>query len=217
MSSTNGIYLFSTFLAYANNFVRRRPSSFMRNIMMGTKYLEHTGKMIIECTTSKARCVIEFKENGYWNQSNEVVGTVYSSAGKVVSSLEGNWDQSLQRKIDSSHLHVLWRITPFPKHSQEQYGLTSFAMTLNEITPDLDGRLPPTDSRLRPDVRALEEGRIDDAELGKEQLEGAQRHRRQEGKEREPRWFRQQGEEWIYKGGYWEDREKGWKDVAPLW
>ena len=59
----------------------------MRNIMMGTKYLEHTGKMTIECTTTKARCVIEFKENGYWNQSNEVVGTVYSSAGKAVSWL----------------------------------------------------------------------------------------------------------------------------------
>ena len=201
----------------ADNMSRRRPSSFMRNIMMGTKYLEHTGKMTIECTTTKARCVIEFKENGYWNQSNEVVGTVYSSAGKAMSSLEGNWDQSLQRKIDSSHLHVLWRITPFPKHSQEQYGLTTFAMTLNEITPDLEGRLPPTDSRMRPDVRALEEGRIDDAEHGKEVLEGAQRQRRQEGKEREPRWFRQEGEEWIYKGGYWEMREKGWKDLAPLW
>ena len=74
-------------------------------------------------------------------------------------------------------------------------------MTLNEITPDLEGRLPPTDSRMRPDVRALEEGRIDDAEHGKEVLEGAQRQRRQEGKEREPRWFRQEGEEWIYKGG----------------
>ncbi|KAI0036658.1 Oxysterol-binding protein-domain-containing protein [Vararia minispora EC-137] len=195
----------------------KRPSSFMRNLMMGTKYLEHTGKMTIENMITKARCVVEFKENGYWELTNQVVGTVYSPSGKAQCTLEGNWDQSLSRKIDANHLFVLWRIIPFPKLAAAQYGFTQWAMTLNEITPDLVGNLPPTDSRYRPDVRALEEGRLDDSEREKERLEEAQRERRREGREREPRWFRQEGDEWFYKGGYWEQRAKGWKDVEPLW
>ena len=39
------------------------------------------------------------------------------------------------------------------------YNMTSFAMTLNEER--LDGHEPPpTDSKLRPDIRALENGDI---------------------------------------------------------
>ncbi|KAI0321105.1 Oxysterol-binding protein-domain-containing protein [Amylostereum chailletii] len=195
----------------------KRPSSFMRNLMMGTKYLEHSGKMVIENLSTKARCVIEFKENGYWDSSNIVTGTVFSSSGKVDATLEGNWDAALARKLDSSHLHVLWRATPFPKNSLEQYGLTSWAVTLNEITLDTEGKLPPTDSRYRPDVRALEEGELDLAESEKARVEEAQRERRRDDKTRQPRWFKQDGDEWFYVGGYWEQRSKGWKAVEPLW
>ena len=146
--------------------------------MVGTKYLEHTGKMTIENTTTGARCVIEFKENGYWDASNIVTGTVYSPSGSVDAKLEGNWDASISRKLDSSLLQVLWRMAPFPKNSLEQYGMTSWAITLNEITPDLKGKLPPTDSRLRPDVRALDEGQLHLAESEKTRVEEAQRARR---------------------------------------
>ncbi|EEB95519.1 hypothetical protein MPER_05497 [Moniliophthora perniciosa FA553] len=101
----------------------------------------------------------------------------------------------------------------------EYYGFTSFSITLNEITNDITGKLPPTDSRLRPDVRALEEGDLDTAEAEKSRVEEAQRDRRKRGTEPKPRWFKQQGEEWVYAGGYWEARARGWKgvDVKPLW
>ena len=39
--------------------------------------------------------------------------------------------------------------------------MTKFAICLNELTPGLKDRLPPTDSRLRPDQHALEEGVFD--------------------------------------------------------
>ncbi|TBU64886.1 Oxysterol-binding protein-domain-containing protein [Dichomitus squalens] len=194
-----------------------RPSSFIRNLMMGTKYLEHCGKMTVKNTTSGAACALDFKEGGYWGPANVVVGTVTSSSGSVVAGLEGKWDEQMARKIDSSHLHVLWRINPFPKNVAECYGFTYFGITLNEITPDLKGYLPPTDSRYRPDVRALEEGDLDTAEQEKQRIEDLQRQRRQEGRERSPRWFKQVGEEWIYAGGYWEHRQKGWADIEPLW
>ncbi|KAG6842480.1 hypothetical protein C0991_000006 [Blastosporella zonata] len=196
-----------------------KPSSFMRNLMVGTKYLEHTGKMTIENTHDQTRCVLEFKQNGYWGASNVVSGTVYESSGEVAMHLEGKWDDQMTQTLDSSNFRILWRSTPFPKETHEFYGFTSFGITLNELTSDLVDNLPPTDSRYRPDVRALEEGHVDIAEEQKVRVEELQRERRREGKDRRPRWFHQEGNEWTYSGGYWEARERGWKgeNIQPLW
>lgn len=196
-----------------------KPSSFIRNLMMGTKYFEHCGKMTIKNLTSGLSCAIDFKPAGYWGVSNEVAGAVMSPSGGVCARIEGKWDEQLALALDPSHLRVLWRISPFPKQALDYYGFTAYAITLNEITSDLEGKLPPTDSRLRPDVRALEEGNVELAEERKTWLEELQRERRRRGADREPRWFKPVGEDWLYVGGYWETRAKGWKDslVEPLW
>jgi len=191
----------------------------MRNLIVGTKYFEHCGEMVVENHTNNYRCVVEFKQNGYWGPSNLVTGDIYSPAGDVVSRLEGKWDDQISQTFDSSHFRVLWRINPFPKETQDFYGFTAFGITLNEITPDMVGRLPPTDSRYRPDVQALERGDVDAAERGKNRIEEMQRERRKQGQDRRPRWFKQVGNEWIYTGEYWEARANGWKgeSVRPLW
>ena len=79
--------------------------------------------------------------------------------------------------------------------------------------------LPPTDSRLRPDQRALENGDVRLAESEKLRVEEAQRERRRQGRDRKPRWFRKDTKgEWIYNGGYWEQREVHWTEPSDvLW
>ncbi|KAG9223005.1 hypothetical protein CCMSSC00406_0000306 [Pleurotus cornucopiae] len=202
-----------------DSFEWKKPSSFLRNMMVGTKYLEHCGKMTIENTTTGARCVLDFKQSGYWGATNLVSGVVHSPSGAVVSQLDGKWDDQLAQTFDSEHFRMLWRVSPYPKNIHEYYGFTSFGITLNEITSDIEGKLPPTDSRFRPDVRALEEGDLDRAEDEKLRVEEMQRERRRGGKDRQPRWFREEGEEWVYTGGYWEARAAGWKgsNADPLW
>jgi hypothetical protein len=193
-------------------------TSLYRNLMMGTKYLEHIGEMVIQNTTTGTRCALEFQEAGYWSPPNVIKGTLHVPSGKQEAALEGKWDEQLARKLDESHLQVLWRIAPFPKNSRELYGFTSFGITLHEITPDLADKLPPTDSRLRTDVTALENGDLDRAETEKNRIEEAQRERRRAGKEAEPRWFKKIGaEDWEYAGGYWEQRAAGWQGIEPLW
>ncbi|PPQ95634.1 hypothetical protein CVT26_008663 [Gymnopilus dilepis] len=203
----------------AETYVWKKPSSFMRNLMVGTKYFEHVGKMTIENVTTQFRCVVDFKQNGYWGPTNVVSGTVHDPDGNVVSHLEGKWDDQISQMLDESHFHVLWKMTPFPKNSPDYYGFTSYGLTLNELTSNLVGKLPPTDSRLRPDVRALENGEVDLAEEEKLRVERMQRDRRSKGQERQPRWFKEVGDEWHYVGGYWEARSRGWKQeaVSPLW
>ncbi|KAJ3750118.1 oxysterol binding protein [Lentinula detonsa] len=197
----------------------KKPSSFMRNLVVGTKYLEHVGKLIIENVNGRDRCVLEFKQSGYWGETNLVSGQVHDASGKVAAQLEGKWDEHLSEAVDASHFTLLWRAHPWPKHGHDYYGFTSFSMALNEVTPDIAEKLPVTDSRYRPDVRALEEGDIDRAEAEKVRVEEMQRSRRRDGKEASARWFTLQGDEWIYTGGYWEARAKGWKDtkIDPLW
>ncbi|KAJ3990482.1 oxysterol binding protein [Lentinula detonsa] len=196
-----------------------KPSSFMRNLVVGTKYLEHVGKLIIENVNGRDRCVLEFKQSGYWGETNLVSGQVHDASGKVAAQLEGKWDEHLSEAVDASHFTLLWRAHPWPKHGHDYYGFTSFSMALNEVTPDIAEKLPVTDSRYRPDVRALEEGDIDRAEAEKVRVEEMQRSRRRDGKEASARWFTLQGDEWIYTGGYWEARAKSWKDtkIDPLW
>lgn len=47
------------------------------------------------------------------------------------------------------------------------YNFTSFAMTLNELEPGMERLLPPTDCRLRPDIKAMENGDIGSNNLQK--------------------------------------------------
>ncbi|CAL8306281.1 unnamed protein product [Gadus morhua 'NCC'] len=107
---------------------------------------------------------------------------------------------------------LLWRIASRPTHSTTMYNFTSFAMSLNEMEPGMEATLPPTDGRLRPDIRAMENGLMDEASREKERLEQKQRESRKERaksqEEWSTRWFQQGNNpftgspDWLYTGGY---------------
>jgi len=90
---------------------------------------------------------------------------------------------------------VLWMADPKPEHSSMYYNFSSFTMKLNEAGQG--GKLAPTDCRNRPDIRALEEGDLDEAARCKESLENQQRDARKAFKSKKeqdwwtPRWFHQ--------------------------
>ncbi|XP_061628597.1 oxysterol-binding protein-related protein 2-like isoform X3 [Phyllopteryx taeniolatus] len=83
---------------------------------------------------------------------------------------------------------LLWRISPRPAHSAQMYNFTNFAVTLNELEPGAERRPAPTDSRQRPDIRAMESGDIDSASAEKERLEEKQRAARRERFKDEEEW-----------------------------
>ena len=93
------------------------------------------------------------------NDSTEDVSAGSDSSVPDSSGLNGDIPKS-----DSSHsLHIpnsrlIWEVSPRPEDSAQYYHFTLFSMSLNQMTDDLAKRLPPTDSRFRPDVRKLEEG-----------------------------------------------------------
>ncbi|KAM4610354.1 oxysterol-binding protein-related protein 2-like [Polymixia lowei] len=118
---------------------------------------------------------------------------------------------------------LLWRIASRPPHSATMYNFTNFAMSLNELEPGMEAILAPTDCRLRPDIRAMENGNMDGASQEKERLEEKQRAARKERAKSEEdwstRWF-QQGtnpytgsQDWLYTGGYFNRNYTGLPDI----
>jgi hypothetical protein len=207
-------------------------TSFLRNIIAGEKYVEPVGEMTVLNETSGARTISTFKAGGMFSgRSEEVTTKLMDPSGRESAlGLAGTWTGTLQSTRNGSASATLWTAGPLVHNAPKHYGLTTFAASLNEITPIENEKLPATDSRLRPDQRALEDGDIDRAEEVKVQLEEAQRARRREmegsGESWEPRWFSKvdeapEGEPvWRLKPGkegYWEERVKGsWGSVLPV-
>ncbi|XP_067010631.1 oxysterol-binding protein-related protein 2 isoform X2 [Anabrus simplex] len=117
--------------------------------------------------------------------------------------------------IDIPNSATLWEADPRPENSADYYQFTLFAMSLNEMEEGMREKLCPTDCRLRPDIRKLEEGDIDGAAAEKTRLEEKQRDARKarkgkKGMDWAPRWFTQgtnpytKQEDWLYSGGYWD-------------
>lgn len=64
-------------------------------------------------------------------------------------------------KMDTGNgMETVWKAAPRPE-DPTRYNLTQFAIQLNEMTPGLEEKLPPTDCRLRPDQSSLEQGYFD--------------------------------------------------------
>ena len=172
-------------------------TSFLRNIIAGEKYVEPVGTMTVSNETTGEQAIVTFKSKGMFSgRSEDVVVHAFGPRGEQLSpALIGKWTSCL-----AFHPHLLatddtkvWTAADLVPDVGKRYGLTTFAATLNEITPVERGKLPPTDSRLRPDQRHLEEGELDQAEEVKAKLEEAQRRRRkameETGREWTPRWF----------------------------
>jgi oxysterol-binding protein 1 len=210
-----------------------RVNTAVNNIIVGKIYLEHYGKMRIQSHGDDGLIAeINFIPNG-WRKgtANRIEGKVFDTkSAKIHYTISGTWNQSITAKNElNSESFQVWNRNPSPPDSEVMYNFSSFAMTLNELTPKLKSLICPTDSRLRPDQRAMEEGEFDSASKLKVKLEEKQRKARKSHESDpyfvyNPRWFkrgieRDTGEEhWQYTGEYWENRKLNqWNNVPSIY
>ncbi|KAJ0967040.1 hypothetical protein J5N97_023957 [Dioscorea zingiberensis] len=198
------------------------------NLILGKVYCGHHGTMSIQGNRQYS-CKLKFKEQSLLDRNpRQVQGFVLDAAGTKAASLVGKWDDSMYytmeedlSKFKGSHpaddAFLLWKRSD-PPANPTRYNLSSFAITLNELTPDLQEKLPPTDSRLRPDQRHLENGEYEKANSEKLRLETRQRmSRKLQENGWKPRWFQKDSDDGTYRyvGGYWEAREQKTWDGCP--
>ncbi|XP_031712301.1 oxysterol-binding protein 2 isoform X5 [Anarrhichthys ocellatus] len=169
--------------------------------------------------------------SGTWDDKIESAKIIQSSRG-------GSGSEGKQKTVyQTLSPKPLWKKYPLPENAENMYYFSALALTLNEQE---DG-VGVTDSRLRPDQKLMEEGRWDEANSEKQRLEEKQRavRRRREaeatdaldeecdydsGKEYEgyqPLWFHQRRDSvtgetnFVYKGGYWEAKERQDWSMCP--
>ncbi|KAK9476825.1 Oxysterol-binding protein-domain-containing protein [Lipomyces japonicus] len=201
------------------------PTTYLRNMIAGEKYIEPSGQTTI-VSSSGHKAVIEFKSPSLFSgkRSEEVTVKVYHNNAVLEGiSLEGKWTTELIRTSDGSQI---WKVGDLVSDPKSHYGFTTFAASLNQITEIEKGSVAPTDSRLRPDQRALENCHVEKAEDLKKKVEEMQRDRRKSGQlvsdGVSSLWFEQIGQGvWVPRQGensYWERRKRNdWSGLPKLW
>lgn len=198
-----------------------QPTTMLKNLIAGERYVEPINEF--EIMTSKGgSSTVAFKSAGmFGGRSEDLSVTIvpYNATTGSKKTLTGKWTDSLK---DKDTQEIFWEAGRLVSDSKKKYGFTEFTANLNEITQLERDMLPPTDSRLRPDIRAYENGDVEQAESLKLTLEQTQRDRRINGNDIKPKYFEKvSNNKWkIIRGhdGYWERRKRhDWADVKPLW
>ncbi|XP_063000336.1 oxysterol-binding protein 2 isoform X2 [Elgaria multicarinata webbii] len=241
------------FHSSGNHYVWRKVTSTVHNIIVGKLWIDQSGDIEIVNHKSKDKCQLKFTQYSYFSRDipRKVSGVVMDADDTAHYVMSGTWDEKMEcSKIVHSTQgstssegklpktvyqtlspKVLWKKYPLPENADNMYYFSNLALTLNEP----EGNTAPTDSRLRPDQRLMENGKWDDANVEKQRLEEKQRAVRrrreaeaaealEEGKDYEgyiPLWFERKVDPvtgeliCVYKGGYWEAKEHQNWSVCP--
>ena len=225
----------------------KKVTSSVVGIITGNPTVDNYGVMEVKNWTTGDVCQLDFKPRG-WKASSayQVAGKVMTRDGKTAWSVGGRWNDKIYARYtpgfdaevnpahDENKAFLVWEAHARP--AGIPFNLTPFVVTLNALPDRLRPLLPPTDTRLRPDQRAMEDGAYDVAATEKVRVEEKQRATRRQREERgeayAPRWFEKSvcdvtGEPfWAFKGmadgggggggEYWKCREGSWHDVAGI-
>jgi len=231
-----------------NHYTWRKVKTVVHNIVIGKLWIDQHGEMEVVNHTKGDKCYMKFEPYSYFGGTpKKVTGTVTNVDGKVEWVLNGTWDSKMEgskvigeamvkgkSSLEIGDSKVLWKKNPIDPEADKYYFFSKFTCELNEP----EEFVAPTDSRLRPDQRMMEEGRWDEANTEKVRLEEKQRAVRrqreveaelaqQEGREYEgpkPTWYRAVPDQFNggkliheYQGGYWEAKEQqDWTKCADI-
>lgn len=197
---------------FGDHFVWEKPQTNVHNIIFGKMYVDHHGKVEVVNERTGDKAVLNFHKKGWFEKaSHEVLGTVSDKNGVARYKVMGQWNHHMHiQDIATNKIITAWEKYPYPENYDHNYFFSEFAIQLN-IPGELYPGLPITDSRFRPDQRALENGDIKLAGNEKNRLEEKQRLARKLREDANenyfPRWFAFHDGEWTYTGGYWESKE----------
>ena len=118
------------------------------------------------------------KERGkFYGEAKDIYG---NSRLKVEGNLHSHMDVIYEDELGKEIRETIWKKIVIEGDEEEKFYFTDYTINLNNLTDELKNILPPSDSRFRPDQRALERQEIDLATNEKQRLEEKQRVRRKE-------------------------------------
>ncbi|XP_035790026.1 oxysterol-binding protein 1-like isoform X2 [Anopheles albimanus] len=234
-------YAHVEFPATGNRYTWRKVTTTVHNIIVGKLWVDNHGDMEIfgERNAKGVKCHLKYLPYSYFTRDTQrrVKGVVMDSANQVKWVINGTWDSKIEIAPVTStsgstenpvyktgNYKTAWTRTLPPPDSDKYYNFTLLACQLNEPEPNV----APTDSRLRPDQRLMEEGKWNESNQEKLRLEEGQRARRRQREAEaeqaaaegrpyppyEPIWFSKEKEQGtdnlvhVYKGTYWDAKSK---------
>lgn len=238
------------FPSTGNKYLWRKVTTTIHNIIVGKLWVDHHGDMeIIGQQSAKGiKCHLKYIPYSYFTRDTQrrVKGVVMNKQNEVKWVINGTWDNKIEiapvistsGSADSpvyktGNYKTIWTRRLPPPDSEKYYNFTILACQLNEP----EEGVAPTDSRLRPDQRLMEDCFWNESNQQKVRLEEKQRISRREREAEaekaaaegrpyppyEPIWFSKQREEGtdnlihVYQGQYWECKAKqDWKRCPDI-
>ncbi|XP_072750194.1 LOW QUALITY PROTEIN: oxysterol-binding protein 1 [Anoplolepis gracilipes] len=218
----------------------RKVTTTVHNIIVGKLWVDQSGDMDIVNHKEGIKCHLKYIPYSYFSRDSQrkVKGVVMNSNKEVKWVVQGTWDSKIEiapvistsgtpdNPVYKTGPYILaWKRRMPTDDCEKYYSFTELACQLNEP----EEGIAPTDSRLRPDQRLMEEGRWDEANAEKLRLEEKQRasrRTREHDAEKaaaqglpyeayEPLWFRKKQDPftdsrcYVYNGEYWDCKSKG--------
>lgn len=150
-----------------------KPKAIVKNLIKGKTHICTYGILRVTNHMNGEYCEITIYDDES-NPKGKFDGYVKNIFGDVLAKIEGNVFTHMDL-ISDSRKETIWNA--FTCDDESKYFFTEFVMNLNNFNEKMKYKLPPTDSRFRPDQRALEQGNYDLARKEKEKLEINQRKR----------------------------------------
>ncbi|XP_066251776.1 oxysterol-binding protein 1 isoform X2 [Euwallacea similis] len=237
------------FLKSGNKYSWRKVTTTVHNIIVGKLWVDQHGDMEItgKGSATGINCQLKYIPYSYFTRdSQRRVKGVVMDKGNVKWVINGTWDDQVEIApvigntgtasnpvYQTGNPVLAWKRRPAPEDSEKFYNFTTLAAQLNE----LEEGVAPTDSRLRPDQRLMEEGKWEEANKEKLRIEEKQRavRRKREGEAEKaaaqgrpytqyiPLWFEQKTQDasdvitHIYKGTYWDCKEaQNWSECPDI-
>ncbi|XP_032662563.1 oxysterol-binding protein 1 isoform X2 [Odontomachus brunneus] len=218
----------------------RKVTTTVHNIIVGKLWVDQSGDMDIVNHKEGIKCHLKYIPYSYFSRDSQrkVKGVVMNSNKEVKWVVQGTWDAKIEiapvistsgtpdNPVYKTGPYILaWKRRMPLEDCEKYYSFTELACQLNEP----EEGIAPTDSRLRPDQRLMEDGRWDEANAEKLRLEEKQRavrRAREHDAEKaaaqgfpyesyEPLWFKKKQDPYtdsrcyVYNGEYWDCKSKG--------
>uniref|UniRef100_A0A1I7XT49 Oxysterol-binding protein n=1 Tax=Heterorhabditis bacteriophora TaxID=37862 RepID=A0A1I7XT49_HETBA len=159
------------FTGTKNHYSYKKVTTTVHNIIVGKLWIDNHGEMEITNHGTGDKCSLKFIPYSYFSRETprKIYGVIKDSSGTPRLVVQGTWDKSVEmlkvirvsgngdktRIETDSNSKRIWTVNPPPINSDKMHNFTRLAIELNEP----EEGIAPTDSRLRPDQRLMEEGR----------------------------------------------------------
>ena len=95
---------------------------------------------------------------------NEIACDIKDKQGELKYTMRGKFTTEITaRNVTSGETWTVYKAPEKPYLAEKMFNMSTFGLQLNLLSDELKKKLPPTDSRLRPDIRFWEECKLNEA------------------------------------------------------